>query len=164
MDYILSIIAAILIFVIGIIAGRLVSNLLKKFLISLKWTLFEKNKLKEYAFELTISNLVKWAIYMVTIILTLQQLRVPNTALWIIAVIFIAIVIIFIILTFKDWIPNMRAGIKLKKNEAIKVGKYLTVNNIKGKVVSFNILETKIINNKGEEIHIPNSLIKNDKS
>jgi small-conductance mechanosensitive channel len=157
----INFITSVLILIIGLIIGKATSNILKKLFIGINSTFFKKYKNK--GLELTIATLTKWAIYIFTIILALLQVGIEQSIIKFVILTILILAILFILLTFKDWIPNLAAGLNLRKTKKLKVGKTIIFKDLIGKIIDFNILETKIKTNRGEEIYIPNNLLTKEK-
>ena len=62
-------------------------------------------------------------------------------------------------LSIKDFMPNMFAGFFIHQKRFIKEGDIIKVDNIKGKIVHVNLVETTIETKQGDIIYIPNSLL-----
>jgi small conductance mechanosensitive channel len=73
------------------------------------------------------------------------------------------IIIISILLSIKDFMPNMFSGLFIHRKRFINVGDVIKVENTEGKVVHINLVETKIETNKGDIIYFPNSLLTKNK-
>ncbi len=59
----------------------------------------------------------------------------------------------------KDIVSSMFSGMLVSVDKAFKVGDYVTINNISGTVVEIGFLTTKVINDEGKKVYIPNQLI-----
>ncbi|MBM3200720.1 mechanosensitive ion channel, partial [Candidatus Woesearchaeota archaeon] len=68
------------------------------------------------------------------------------------------IMLSFIILAFKDFIPNITAGFFLHQKNMIKPGDVIKVKDIEGEVVSVSLVET-ILKVKDDTVYIPNSVL-----
>jgi small-conductance mechanosensitive channel len=159
-NIIIKLITAIIILLIGFVVARILSNLTKKILHEL-----ETNRiLKEQAgvkiqIEEFSSSIVKYIIYFIAIIMALNQLGLTTTLLYILLTIILVILVGFIILAFKDFIPNIVAGFMIHQKDKIKSGDNIKVKNIEGKVVHVNLVETRIITKKKDTVYIPNSML-----
>src|SRR3989344_3758317 len=93
-------------------------------------------------------------------LITILGLIIGNIFSNILKIIFILIgiaIIVFTILAFKDWVPNIIAGLYIYKNNKVKIGDIIKVKGVKGKIIEMNLVETKIETNNNELIFIPNS-------
>ena len=159
-SFAVKLIAAISLLLIGFIVGRLLSRLIHKILSEL-----ETNKiLREQAgvkipVEEFLSATAKYIIYFIALIMALGQLGLTTTVLYILLFIILAILVAFIILAFKDFVPNVAAGFFIHQKKIIKAGDYIQLNETEGKVLHVNLIETKIRTKKGDIVYIPNSIL-----
>ena len=155
----IKLVAAIAILLIGLFAARVVSRILEKVMKEL-----EVNRiLKEQAgikipVEEFISALAKYIIYFLAVIWALAELGLQTAVLYILLGIFLLILVSFIVLAFKDFIPNITAGFFIHQKNLIKPGDVIRVKDIEGEVVSINLVET-VIRVKDETVYIPNSVL-----
>jgi len=155
----IKLIVAIAILLIGLIAARIISRIVKKILNEL-----ELNRvLKEQAgvkipMEEFISTMTKYLIYFITVIWALTELGLQTIILYIILTIVLVIMVSFIILAFKDFIPNITAGFFIHQKNIIKEGDIIKVKNIEGKVMKISMVET-IIKVNGDIVYVPNSVL-----
>lgn len=156
----INLISALVIIIIGLIVARFLSNLTRKILneVELDKILKEKARIKVPIAEFT-SSIVKYAIYLITIVLALNQLGLKDIILNIVLTIVIIILIIFIVLSLKDFVPNLIAGLFLYQKRSINPGEVIEVNGIEGEVLSLNLFETKIKTKNHEIVYIPNSVL-----
>lgn len=59
----------------------------------------------------------------------------------------------------KDIVSSMFSGMLVSVDKAFKPGDYVTINNISGTVEEIGFLTTKVINDEGKKVYIPNQLI-----
>lgn len=155
-----KIIIAVVILLIGFVAGKLIARITYKILNS-----FEVNKSLKgltgitFNIEGIVETFVKFFIYFIAIIFALQQLGIATTILNFIAAGVIIVVIVAVILGVKDFIPNMIAGLLIKNKKTIKAGEMIKVKGMKGIVQEITLVETKIETRTGDIIFIPNSAI-----
>lgn len=157
--WMIKLIAAIAVLLIGLIAARIISRLITKILSEL-----EVNRiLKEQAgvripIEEFISSTVKYLIYFIAIIWALTELGLQTVILYIILAIVLIILVSFIVLAFKDFIPNITAGFFLHQKNIIRKGDIIKVKDIEGEVVDISLVETTI-KSKKDMIYVPNSVL-----
>lgn len=155
-----KIIVAVVILLIGFVAGKLIARIVYKILNS-----FEVNRsLKgltgiSFNVEGIVETFVKIFIYFIAVIIALQQLGIATTILNFVAAGVIIVIIIAVILGVKDFIPNTIAGLFIKNKKTIKVGETIKVKGMKGVVKEITLVETKIETKTGDIIFIPNSVI-----
>src|SRR3989338_3632458 len=150
-ELLIRLLTGFLILIMGLIIAQVTSNILRRFIkgIEVNKTLEQQLKIK-INLENYISAIVKYIIYLITIIFALNQLGVSTKILQTILVVFIILIVIFIILAFKDWLPNLISGIYIIRTEKIKLGDKIKTKDIKGKVIEIKLLETKIETNKND--------------
>jgi small conductance mechanosensitive channel len=108
--------------------------------------------------EIILEQIVRYVIYIATIILALNQLGITPVVLNIIFAGIIAVIIIAVFLSMKDFIPNLISGMYILAIKKIAVKDTITVNGVKGTVSEISLVETTLKNN-GHKIIIPNSTI-----
>lgn len=59
----------------------------------------------------------------------------------------------------KDIVSSMFSGMLVSVDKAFKVGDYVTINHISGTVEEIGFLTTKVINDEGKKVFIPNQMI-----
>lgn len=59
----------------------------------------------------------------------------------------------------KDLVSSIFSGMLVNVDKAFKVGDYVTINNVSGTVEEIGFLTTKVINDEGKKVYIPNQLI-----
>ena len=157
--FLIKLIASIAILLIGLIAARIISRIVKKVLNEL-----EVNRiLKEQAgvrlpIEESISTLTKYLVYSLAVIWALAELGLQTIILYIILTVFLVILVSFIVLAFKDFIPNITAGFFIHQKNIIKKGDTIKVKGIEGKVIMINMVETTL-KVKGDTVYLPNSIL-----
>lgn len=159
-SFIVKLVAAIVILLIGFILGGVVSKVLKKVLkeININNVLREQAGIK-IPFEEFVSSLGKYVVYFIALIMALNQLEITTTVLQIILIIILVIIVTLVILAFKDYIPNMVAGFIIFQRKKISEGQIIKVKGIEGKIIEIGLIETKIRTNKKEYVYIPNSIL-----
>jgi len=146
-------------FVIGKISGRAISKILHQ---------FELNKILKSAgmkrsVEGLIGSFTGYLIYFIAIILALNQLKIASIVLYIILITIIIILIISFLLSVKDFIPNLFAGMFIYRHGLIKEGDRINVTNTTGKVVHISLIETQLETSEGDIVFIPNSILTKNK-
>jgi len=149
----------IVIILAGILIGRIIGRAIKRLTKEIKLDKIAKDLLNvNLPFENLISKIVSWIIYFIAVLFALDQIGLGSTTLDIVLLFVLGIITIILILSLKDFIPNMIAGFIVYSKGNIKKGVRLKVNNISGTVISVSLLETKIKAGK-ETIFIPNSIL-----
>ena len=155
-----NILIAISILLIGFIIGKILKKLIKKLLhnIRLDQTLRKSMGIK-VSLENIISITVSYSIFLISIILSLNQIGVTAFILNIIAASIILLITISIILALKDLVPNFFAGIKIAQKEIVKPGDIISFDKITAKVIEITLTEIKLESKSRDIIFIPNSLL-----
>ncbi|MCK4522299.1 MAG: mechanosensitive ion channel [Nanoarchaeota archaeon] len=153
-------ILAIIIIFAGFVIGRVVGRLIKRILheIELNSILKKATKLNIHIEEVT-GNFVTYFIYFAAVIMALNQIGLTTTLLNMIMGAVIVIIIISIFLGLKDFVPNIMAGIFIHQKRFIKKGDTIKVQNIEGKIIYVNLVETRVKTKQGDIIYIPNSVL-----
>ena len=158
-----TIVAAILILVLGIIIGNIVSKLVKRLLKELEIERVLKEQKVKFPVEDFVSSLFKYIIYIIAVIWGLTYLNIGTTVLYIILGLILVILVSFIILAFKDIIPNFVSSIFIHLKQKVKKGDYIVVDTVEGKVMEVDMQETRIKTKDGDMVVMPNSLLLKNK-
>lgn len=154
-----KLVMAVVIFLIGLIIGRLVGNFIKRILNELEINkVVKKTTAVDIHIEENAGDVLSYIIYFFAAILALESIGLAKTILNIIAGGVMLLIIIAVILGIKDYVPNFISGIIIYKNKLIKKGDYIDVADVKGEVVNVRLIETEI-KNGSDSIYIPNSTI-----
>lgn len=100
-----------------------------------------------------INNVLKYALYIMLLIIVLQSLGVPATA-------FVAVLSamgLAIGLALKDSLSNLANGIIIIGTKPFKVNDLVNINGVEGRVKSIQILTTTLTTKDNKEIILPNS-------
>ncbi|RMF55647.1 hypothetical protein D6745_01475 [Candidatus Woesearchaeota archaeon] len=159
-----KLIVAVLIIFVGIIIGRLVGKLILRVLheLEINKSLRKATKIP-ISLEEIISNLSTYFIYFIAVVWALETLSLAPIILYILFGAFLLVIILSILLSIKDFIPNLIAGFILHKKRRLKIGDTIKVKHAEGRIVYLNLIETKVETKKGDEIFIPNSLLVKEK-
>src|SRR3989344_4516088 len=103
----INLIAAVIILLVGILIANVASKLIHRLLKELEANMLLKEQAKmRLPLDELAGSLVKYGLYLAALILALNQLGLANTTLRIILWALLLIFIIFVILAFKDIMPN----------------------------------------------------------
>lgn len=155
---------ALIILLIGLVLGKLLGKLISKLLKE-----FETDKIIKDAVRIKIplteiiSSIVTYFIYFVAVIMALDNLGIATQVLNVVSIGVIIIIVLFIFLGIKDFIPNALAGIFLHKKKFLNEGDTITIDGIEGKIIYLNLVETRIQTPAGDIIYIPNSRLTKEK-
>ena len=157
-------IAAIVVLLITFLVARFLGNLSSKVLSELK-----TNKVLKESFgvrapiEEIISHSVFYLVLFIGVIMALNQFGLSVVVLYIILIIVLIIIVSFVVLAFKDFIPNVFASFWIHQKRLIEKGDYVEIKDVSGKVVEINLTETKIETKEKEIVLFPNSLLLREK-
>jgi small-conductance mechanosensitive channel len=157
--FMLKLVAALTIMILGVIGSIIISRLFRKLLHSFEIDAVLKDQGIKIPFEEFASSILKYLLYFMTIIWGLNVLGMATTILQIILVVMLVIIIIFVILAFKDFIPNVTAGFYIHSKGVIKEGDRVTIGAVSGTVVSIDTIETKIKTKEKDIVLVPNVML-----
>ncbi|MFP4117559.1 MAG: mechanosensitive ion channel domain-containing protein [Candidatus Woesearchaeota archaeon] len=156
-DVMINILVALLIFFIGFIFGRLLGRIIKKVLRHMNTDYFMRNTLGiKMSAEDILSVSASYFVYVISFVMALNQLGLSTAILQMVIGGVIAIIVISIILSIKDFLPNMVAGLLIKEKSFIAEGDVIKIRDVEGKVDELGLVETVILNRHGDRIFIPN--------
>lgn len=154
-----NIIAAIIILLIGFIAGKLVYRLSYKILKELEiGKAFQKAGI-DMPIEKKISKILSYLIYFATVIFALNQLKIATPLLYILFTAVMIVIITTVLLSVKDFIPNMFAGFYIYYKGLLNIGDEIEVNGLKGRITEITLTRTSIRTPRGDTVIIPNSVM-----
>ena len=156
-DVMINILVAMLIFFIGFILGRLIGRILKKVLRHMNLDFFVRKTIGlKFSLEELISGVVSYFVYIISFIMALNQLGLSTAILQMVIGGAIVIIVISIILSIKDFLPNIMSGMVQREKSFISENDIVRIKDIEGKVVEMGLIETVIQNRHGDRIFIPN--------
>ena len=108
--------------------------------------------------EKWISIIISSMIYLLFIVLFLNQLGIRSVVLYLVVGAVLMLLILTILVGLKDVIPNFIGWIVLQKKGQLKEGRKVEVKEISGTVERVGYLETEIRTEQGDILYVPNSL------
>jgi small-conductance mechanosensitive channel len=152
------------IFLIGLIVGRIVSKLVHKFLefLGLEEAITKKGK-KTFSIHKLISESVAIIVYVIFAIIALNYLGATPIIVTIIGSIAIIVVLISLLLSLRDSIPNMIAYNTILKERQINIGDTVHIDSVKGVIKKITVFEVQVQTKQEDIIHIPNHLFLREK-
>ena len=151
--------SAVIVLLIGFIIGKVLSKLTQRALHEVEMNNILKKAGLAFGMEEFLGHAIEYIIYLIAIVVALDQLGIRTIALYIIIGAILLILAIAFLLSMKDFIPNFIAGIRLSYKKYFKAGDTITVGSITGKVKEFGLLETKLMSKNKDIIHIPNATL-----
>ncbi|MCG2430700.1 mechanosensitive ion channel family protein [Aequorivita xiaoshiensis] len=148
-DFLPSLIGAILLLFIGMWVVRLINKIVRKF--------FDK---KDYdpTLENFIASLINWALKIVLFVLVVTQLGVESASL----VAIIGAAGLAVGLALQGSLANFAGGILILLMKPFKVGDFISAQGIDGTVKDINIFNTKLTTFGNQLAIIPNGKLSND--
>jgi len=144
---------------LGLILGKLLGKLLQVILNQFELDVTLKGAGLELPLEQMIASLLTYTIYVLSIIFALTILGIAEHVVNIIAIIAGIIIIIYMFLGLKDFVPNAIAGIILSRRKTINKGARLSAHGMTGTVTHFTLIDTKMMTDDGDLIAIPNIIL-----
>ncbi len=157
-NYFYNIIASIVILIVGFAVGILAKRLVYKILKEIELNQVMKKIGIIYDIESILSYITMYLIYLITIIISLNQIGITSIVLYLV----LSGVLMLLVLTFlvglKDVIPNFIGCLYLHKNVNVREGRKIDIKEISGVVERIGYLETEIRTDNGDLLYVPNSL------
>ncbi|MBI3033489.1 mechanosensitive ion channel [Candidatus Woesearchaeota archaeon] len=159
-----KIITAVVVLLIGLIIGKIIGNVLQKVLYELELNkLIKKITGLRIRFEEFIGTLVTYGIFFISIIFALDILELTTIIVQTLGMLILFIILISVVLSVKDFIPNLISGLIIAKKKLIQENDLIELGSVKGKVLQVELLETKVMTPNDDILYIPNSMITNQK-
>ncbi|MBN2053084.1 mechanosensitive ion channel [Candidatus Woesearchaeota archaeon] len=152
------IVIAVLILLIGLIIGKLAGLLIRRALNEVRLDKHIKSAGVKLSLEKFLGNIASFIIYLIAIIMSLDQLGLTTAILVIIVSIIVIVIAVSFLLAVKDFFPNMFAGIRIRMRHLFTEGDNIQIREVKGRILSVGLLETKVKTAFNEEVIIPNSI------
>jgi small-conductance mechanosensitive channel len=152
-------IVGVVILLIGVVIAKLAERVLHKLLHELELDAWLRRFKIKFALEETLAVIVKYALYVGAVIMTLNTVGWTSYVANFLAIIVIFLVIAGMLLSLKDSIPNFFAGISIHRRGFVKEGDIIRVRDIEGEVRTVKLLETRIKTQTGDLVFIPNTFL-----
>ncbi|MBN2567641.1 mechanosensitive ion channel [Candidatus Woesearchaeota archaeon] len=141
-------------FIVGRIAGRVLHRALEE---------IEINRIVEKGTDLAIdlagilATTVSGIVYFMTVVAALNYLGITPLIVNIISVAAIVLFVVAAVLSFKDFLPNVMAGISVIANRTVNTGDRISVGNTTGTVKNVSLTHTEVVSPSGDVYVIPNA-------
>ncbi len=157
-SYITRLVIGFVILLVGLCLGILVRKIVYKILqrVELNSVLAKAGIIHDV--ESAISLVVAFVIYLVTLVIFLNQLGITSVVVYIVLGAILMLIVLTFVVSLKDVSPNAVAWVVLMRLGKIKVGSKVEVCEIKGVVERIGLLETEIKTGQGDVLYVPNSL------
>ncbi len=155
-----NLVVAAIILLIGFIAGRLLGRFVTRFLseIGLNKMIGESSNISIPADEI-IGSVVMFLVYFFAIVIAMDTLALGNVLFNIISVFIMVIVVASIILSLIDFVPNVFSGVFLHQKNVVQKGDVIKAGGFEGRIVSIDLVDTKLETKAGDLVYVPNSLL-----
>jgi small-conductance mechanosensitive channel len=160
----INIVTAALIFLLGIVVGKIIEKLLLKFfdLIELNKLINKMVKLK-FSLSKTVSRIIAYFVYIIALVMALNRLAITTTIITTAVIVIIIVMLLFMIFGINNFFANVFAGLVVRFRKNINVGDYVKISdknkNIEGHIISLNMLNMRLETGKEEVVFIPNMAV-----
>ena len=157
-DIMINLISAAIILLIGAILGKALGKTLTVFLREIELNRFTQEDLKlPLNLEDYTGVVTSYICYVISVHLALNTLNLTTPAFY--AVFFGAIILIGLSLaiSIRDFFPNFSAGMRLRKERKMHDSKQMQYENMIITVIHIGLLETRIKNQRSDELLVPNT-------
>lgn len=148
LEYLPTLIVAVVVYIIGCIINKIIMKLLSKGL--------ERSKIDATVHGF-LKSLVKVVLICITIIIVLTILRVPMTSI----ITVVGSAGIAIGLALQSSLSNISGGVIVLITKNFRVGDYISINGTEGTVKEISIFATNIITIDNKSIFVPNGVVSN---
>lgn len=131
------------------------SKFLSKISVNLFQKLFPKSRNQDTV--ITLIGFFRFLIILIGTFITLEIMGLSGFFMKFLGSLGVAGIIAGVAL--KDIVSSMFSGMLVSVDKAFKVGDYVTINGISGTVEEIGFLTTKLINDEGKKVFIPNQMI-----
>jgi len=156
--YFNQIIAGVVILLVGFGLGILVKKVLFKIFKEIGLNKIMSKVGVVVDLEKWVSSIISYVVYLLTIVLFLDQLGIESIVLYLIAGALLMLVILTALVGLKDVIPNFIAWLILQRRGRIRHGTRVEIREIAGVVEKVGFLETEIRTHNDDILYVPNSL------
>jgi len=156
---------AAFIMLVGFFIGSFAGKVVRKALSLLNLDQFIRRVFKaNVPLESFFGFITSSAIYLIAIILALNQIGIASFVFRIISAVLVLLMLISIGLYIRDILPNFLAGINIISTRKIKVGDWVRIDDkTEGDVVRVDLTEICLKTSDGELVYVPPSLIQKSK-
>lgn len=157
-----KLVVAALILLIGFIIGKISGKLVRRALNEVETNrLIRKITRSNIPLEEIIAGFLTYFIYFLATVMALKHIGLATDILNILSGAVILVVVVSIILSVKDIIPNAFSGIVINSKKFLQVGDFIRIRDMEGTIKDIGLTEVLIESENGDMIRIPNSLITN---
>jgi small conductance mechanosensitive channel len=157
-SYAYDVIIGIVLLLVGFGVGILVKKILQRVLKEMKLNSVMAKVNVTYDLEKWISSIASYIIYLVTIVIFLDNLGLGSVVLYLVVGAILMLIILTSLVGLKDVIPNFIAWLLIQKRGNVQEGRNIDIKEISGHVEKIGYLETEIKTERGDILYVPNSL------
>lgn len=151
-----SVLAALTL-LLGLALGQLVGKLVQLVLSQFDLNSALSSAGLEIPAEQMASSLVTHLIYFVFIIFALSILGLAPHIFSLLGILLSIIIVAYMLLGLRDFVPNAFAGIIIARRKLLKVGLTITTAGLTGTIRHMTLTETRLLTKEGDLIAIPNT-------
>lgn len=162
-SYFYTIATGIGILLIGLALGVFVKKLTFRVLKEIELNKIMSRVGVTYNLEHGVSSVLSYLVYLIGIVLFLNQLGITSILLYLLVGAVLMLVVLTVIVGLKDVIPNFVAWVLLQRKGRMIEGYRINVKDVDGRVEKIGFLETEIRTDNGDLLYVPNSLFLKNK-
>jgi small conductance mechanosensitive channel len=156
---IINILQFVIVLSIGVILTKIVTDAISNFLKKEDVRKIISNMGYDEPIIEFILVIVKYILYFITFIIALSQFGFAKFVLDIVIILVSLFLLIIVLFSLKDFIPNASAGIYLSTFKSISKGDLLKIGEYFGKVVNIDLVSVTLEDENGRLLIIPNSSV-----
>ena len=162
---VVNVLIAFVFLFLGFILARLISNLVKRLLRLARIDEFILSTIKiPVKIESVIVGLISLGIAVGSVLLALNQVGLLSILLHVVGYVIVIIVLIALILGFKDIMPNIIAGFFVRIRLRHRKGHSIKTGSVRGKLVSFGLADMVIQTDHGDTLLVPYAVFMKEKT
>jgi small-conductance mechanosensitive channel len=149
---------AAVVLLVGFVAGRLLGNFVRYTLREMGLDNILRSTGIKMSLEKILGAIVTYATYFIALVMALDMLGLDTIVLNVLAGAVILALVISALLAVRDFIPNLFAGLVMRRKNMVREGDNVEISDIRAKVLKTDLMEVKLQTDKGDTIFFPNSL------
>ncbi len=151
---------AVIVLLIGLIIGKIVGRVVDKLLQEIEINeLIKKIIQVDLPLDDFLGKAVQYVIFFLAIAFALDILGLTAIIAQVLSAMILLIIIGSFLVSSKDFLPNLFAGIKIYRKKIIKIHDHIKVGTTEGEVIDINLFEIVLKTKQEDIIYIPNSFI-----
>ncbi|MBD3202752.1 mechanosensitive ion channel [Candidatus Woesearchaeota archaeon] len=151
-----KIIVSFFIFFIGFTIGKFLEKLIASALNEIELNEIVKSISGVYIDLISpISKITSYIIYVISLLMALNHLGVADVIIYVLLGSLFLLLISFFLLSLRDFLPNVLAGIYIYRKKYLKMGSKIKIGTTKGEIVKINLTNVHLKNKKQDLFVIP---------